>query len=297
MSTHETSWLKRHALVLYFILTYMISWAFMIPVAVSAQGLVSWHVPYALYYFASFGPMSAALIVTALTEGGKGIRRLLGRLLKWRVGFGYYAFAVLVPIGLFALALLANRIVTGVWSDLRLLGEADYMPYLTPLGVLALWLLTYGLGEETGWRGFALPHLQRTRTAASATLILAALWAGWHLPAFFFRDTYTDMGLLGFPMFAFSILFATMVITWLYNGSGGSLLIVVLFHAVFNWLSVSEAGGQFAAYIMSVPIILWALYIPRRYGLENAAPVMKQVPEQPGEGPTTWVQTKLTVGE
>jgi len=276
-NTHSPSWFKRHALVLYFVLTYAISWTFMIPVALSAQGLLSWQVPLALYYFASFGPLSAALIITAITEGRDGIRRLLGRLLKWRVGFRYFALAVLAPVGLFVLAVLVNRTITGAWSDLRLLGEVDYLPYLTPLGAFGIWLLTYGLGEETGWRGFALPHLQRNRSAASATLILAVLWACWHLPAFFFRDTYVDMGIIGFPLFAFTVLFTTMVFTWLYNSTGGSLLLVVLFHAVFNWLGVSEAGGQFAPAIMTAPIILLALFIPRKYGMENCAPVEKQI--------------------
>ena len=277
MKTHPLSWFKRHALVLYFILTYAISWLFMIPVALRAQGLVSWQVPYSLYYFASYGPLSAALIVTALTQGVPGIRQLLSRLLKWRVGFGYYAFAVLLPIGLFALAVLANRIISGEWADLSLLGEVDYLPYLTPLGVLGIWLLTYGMGEETGWRGFALPHLQRSRSAASATAILAVVWAGWHLPAFFFRDTYVEMGMIGFLLFAFQMFFTAMVFTWLYNSTGGSLLLVVLFHAVFNWLSVSEAGGPFAPFIMTAPIILLALIILRRYELENAAPLAKQI--------------------
>jgi membrane protease YdiL (CAAX protease family) len=271
------TWLKHNSLPLYFILTYMFSWAFMIPVALSAQGWVSWQVPYSLYYIASFGPMTAAIVVTAITDGGKGIRRLLAGLLKWRVGFRYFAFVLLAPAGLFVIAVLANRLVMGEWPDLRLLGEVDYLPYLGPLGVLGLWFLTYGLGEETGWRGFALPHLQRNRSAASATLILALLWACWHLPAFFFRDTYTDMGLLGFPFFLVTIIFAAMVFTWLYNSTGGSLLIVVLFHAVFNWLSVSEAGGQFAAILMSAPVVAWALFVARRYGVENAAPVAKQV--------------------
>jgi uncharacterized protein len=277
MTGNLSTWVKRHSLVVYFILAYAISWAFMLPVAASVQGLVKLRIPPALYYLASFGPMSAALIVTGLTEGRQGIRRLLGGLRKWRVGLGYYAFSILAPIALFALAVLASRAMTGNWPDLSLLGKADYLPYLGAPGVLALWLLTYGLGEETGWRGFALPRLQRNRSAASATLILALLWACWHLPAFFFRDTYVDMGIIGFPMFLISLIFAAMVFTWLYNSTGGSLLMVVLFHAVFNWLSVSEAGGQFAAMLMSAPMVAWAIYVVRRYKPENVAPVERQV--------------------
>lgn len=268
---------KRNSLVAYFIITYTISWTIWSPIVASAQGWVNWNVPYALYYFGSFGPMLSAVIITALTEGRAGIRNLIGRVFKWRVEFRYYAFAVLVPIGLFVLAFLLDRLVTGGWSDLSLLGKADYLPYLGPLGVLGLWLLTYGLGEETGWRGFALPHLQRNLSAASATLILALLWATWHFPAFFFRDTYVDLGLIGFPMFAFMMIFSTMVFTWLYNSTQGSVFIVIVFHAVFNWLSVSEAGGALAPGMMSAPLVLWALYVARRYGQENAAPVIRQM--------------------
>jgi len=277
MNAMNSSWIKRNSLVLYFVLAYVISWSCMIPVALTAQGLVNWQVPYALYYLASFGPMLSALLITGLTGGGAAIRRLLGRLLIWRVGARYLAFTLLAPFGLFALALILNRLVLGSWPDLSLLGQADYLPYLGPVGVLGVWLLTYGLGEEVGWRGFALPYLQRSHTAGNATLILAVLWASWHLPAFFFRDTYVDLGVLGFPMFFFTIIFATANLTWLYNSTGGSLLMAVLFHAIFNWLSVSEAGGQFSAILMSVPIILWAIFVMRRYGPEHAAPIKRQM--------------------
>lgn len=268
--------IKRNPLISYFILTFAISWTIWLPIVASVQGWVNLDVPYALYYFGSFGPAISALILTALTNGAAGIRELVSRIFKWRVEFRYYAFAVLAPFGLFVLAYLLNRLTTGKWSDLRLLGKADYLPYLGPLFVLGLWFLTYGFGEETGWRGFALPHLQKNRSAASATLILALLWACWHFPAFFFRDTYADLGLLGFPLFAFMMIFSTMTFTWLYNSTRGSVFIVIVFHALFNWLSVSEAGGQFAPSIMSAPIVLWALYVARRYGQENAAPVARQ---------------------
>lgn len=277
MTTNSSSWIKQHALFAYFLLAYAVSWAIEIPIALSVQGMIAVKIPMWMHYFASFGPMASALIVTGLTEGGMGIRELLSRIIKWRVPAGYYTFAVLGPIGLFALAYVTNRLVTGQWPDFSLLGQPDYLPYITPFGTLLLWLLTYSLGEETGWRGWALPHLQRNRSAASATLILAVFWAGWHLPAFFYRDTYIDLGLIGFPMFAFSILFTAMVFTWLYNGSRGSVLIAILFHAVFNWLAVSEAGGQLAGPIMTIPIIVWALIIPRRYGMENCSPEPKQV--------------------
>lgn len=196
-----TSWIKRHRLVAYFVLAYVVSWAIEIPIALSVQGLIATQVPLWIHYFASFGPFIAAVLVTALTEGGPAVKALLSRIVKWRVDWRYYAFAVLGPVALFALALIVARLLTGTWPDLSLLGKVDYLPYVGLLGALGVWLFSYGLGEETGWRGFALPHLQSKHQATTATLILGLLWAGWHLPAFFYRPTYVAMGLQGFPAF------------------------------------------------------------------------------------------------
>lgn len=276
MNEKTSSWFERHSLVLYFIITYAISWAIWSPIVLTAQGLVKWKVPFVVYYLGSFGPMISALIMTAMTSGGTGLRRLLARLFKWRVNLRYYLFAVLAPVGLFVIAVMLNRIIAGTWPDFKMLGEADYLPALGIPGVLVLWFLTYGLGEETGWRGFALPHLQRTHMAANASLILGIFWGCWHIPAFFFRDTYMEMGIIGFPVLIVSIVFASVVFTWLYNSTGGSLLIVTLFHIFFNWLSVSEAGGQYVAIIMTMPLILWSIYVVRKFGQENIATIEKQ---------------------
>ena len=271
--------IKRHSVISYFIIAYAVSWSFGIPLALFQQGMISVQIPMWLHYFAALGPLTGALIVTFLTKGRSGLRNLVAGIFKWRVDVRYYAFAILVPFGLFAAGCILNRMVTGNWPNLSLLGEVDYLPYLTPFGALGLWLVTFGLGEEAGWRGYALPHLQKTRSATVATLILGILWACWHLPMFFYRDTYIQMGIMGFPMLALSLMFAAMIFTWLYNSTNGSVLIVMIFHAVFNWLTANEAGGQFAATFLSVAIILWALYIPRRYGIENAAWVPRQIAE------------------
>jgi len=81
-------------------------------------------------------------------------------------------------------------------------------------------------------------------------------------PNFFFRDTYREMGLIGFRCFSFLCLLP-LLFAWLYNSTAGSLLLVILFHIFFNWLSVSEAGGQYVAILMTMPVILWSIYVVR----------------------------------
>jgi len=283
MKNNTSTWIKRNSLVLYFVITYLTTWTIWAPIVAAAQGWVKWNVPFALYYLGSFGPMLAAIIVTALTEGGAGLRALFGRLLKGRVRFGYFAFSVFGPFVLLVIARIASRLMTGVWPDINLLGKADYFPYLGIPAVLVLWLLTYGLGEEMGWRGFALPHMQNKMSARTASVILAVFWALWHLPAFFFRDTYQTLGLVGFPLFLVNMIFASILLTWLYNSTHGSLLMVVIFHAFFDWLSVSDAGGQYAAMIMGATAIAWAVFVMIRYGAANLAPVEKQTAQSRGE--------------
>ena len=253
--------LKRHPIIAYFVLAYAISWAVELPLAASAQGWLRTQMPPALHYLASFGPMLAALIVTAMTEGRHGIWQLLSGLFKWRVGLGWLLFAILSPIALFAVAAIAGVATTGKWPDLALLGEVDYLPYLGVAGAFILWLLTFGVGEELGWRGFALPRLQTKHSALTATLILGLVWACWHVPAFFYKDTYRAMGLGGFPLLLLFILAASPVFTWLYNSTRGSLLMVIVFHATFDFLSVSRAGGGTVAAVMSAGVMIWAVLV------------------------------------
>ena len=157
-STH-TFQQSRGQLIAYFVLAYAISWAIEIPIALSVQGVIPIHLPSALYYFASFGPFLAALAVTLVTEGLPGLRELFSGLARWRVDKGYATFILVTPPVLFVIAVLISRILQGAWPDLQLLGEIDYLPHLGIAGVLGMWLLTFGLGEELGWRGFVLPRL------------------------------------------------------------------------------------------------------------------------------------------
>ncbi len=269
--------LKQHPVLAYFILAYALSWAIELPLAAAAHGWLHTPVPPTLHYLASFGPMLSALIITAATEGRQGIRHLLGGLLKWRVGLGWILVSILSPIALFALAAIVGYATNRTWPDLALLGDVDYLPYLGIVGAFMLWLLTFGLGEEIGWRGFALPCLQQGHNALTATLLLGVAWALWHLPAFFYKDTYVAMGLIaGLPLLLLSILAASIVFTWLYTSTRGSLLMTILFHALFDFLSVSRAGGDNVAAIMSAGVMIWAVLVVILFKSANLAHELKQ---------------------
>jgi membrane protease YdiL (CAAX protease family) len=253
--------LKQHPVIAYFVLAFALSWAIELPLAASAQGWLRIPVPSALHYLASFGPLISALIITAAIEGRDGIRQLLAGLVKWRVGLGWVLVS-LSPIALFGVAAIVGYAANGIWPDLALLGEVDYLPYLGVAGAFLLWLLTFGVGEEVGWRGYALPRLQQGQSALSATLLLGVVWALWHLPAFLYKDTYMVMGLLaGFPTLLLSIIAASIIFTWLYNSTRGSLLIGILFHALFDLLSASTAGGGNVAASMSAGVMIWAVLV------------------------------------
>ena len=208
-----TSVVKRHPLVTFFALAFGLSWLAAIPYAL---GLFP--VP-----ILTFGPSLAAVIVAALTGGRAGLRELLSRCLRWRVGLGWYAVALLSPIPLFLAMVYLNMLFgapapsfadLGAWSSLAVL----LLGFLiNPFG---------GAWEELGWRGYALPHLQAGRSALSASLILGVLWAAWHLPMFI-------TGLIHWPD-ALAILGMSVVFSWLFNHTKGSVLIAFLFHAAID---------------------------------------------------------------
>ena len=251
---------RLRSLVAYYVLTIALSWSVYLPLVAVKQGWVDWQIPFPIHYLAAFGPMLAALIVTAATGGAGGLRELWERLTRWRVGWKWFLFSTLSPVAVFILTMPVVRLVKGAWPDLTLLGQANYLPYLG-FGVLPVWLATYGFGEETGWRGFALPRLQKTKSAARATLILGVMWAFWHTPAFFYLETFEEMGLIILPGFLIGVLCGAVIFTWIYNGTGGSVLMVALWHGIFDLLTASKAGQDIIPIAMSALVIAGALFI------------------------------------
>jgi membrane protease YdiL (CAAX protease family) len=232
------------------------------------QGITGEILPPWTHYLVGYGPALAALAVCTATEGASGLRRLGGRLLRWRASGGWWLAAVSpFLVGAATLGLVNLWRAGGV--GLAELGSVPFLPRLG-LAALPLWLVTFGLGEETGWRGFALPRLQAHHSALRASVILAAIWAGWHLPLFFY-DLAPGMA----AFWLVSLFAAAILLTWLFNGSGGSVMLPVAFHGTFNFVTSSTTAPQLVPAVVSTAVILGAVLVMRRFGPADLAPVKR----------------------
>ena len=220
-----SSVVKQYPLIMFFVLAYALTWPLIPLVSVSPL----WGFP------ALFGPALAAIIVAAVADGKPGLRDLLGRLVRWRVGARWYAVALGLPTVL-ALTAAGLHVLLGGPTSVEFGG----------LSVLNLILFVLIVGEELGWRGYALPKLLVRRSALTASLILGTLWGAWHLPTFFVPGAPQ----YGLPFSAFVLLTMaySVLIGWVYVHSRGSVLVATLMHGAINvsdedgWLMAINAG-------------------------------------------------------
>jgi membrane protease YdiL (CAAX protease family) len=199
--------IKRHPLVTFFIIAYALTW---------------WPVP--LGSFLALGPMAAAFIVTAVSYGRPGLREWGSRIIRWRVGWQWYAVAAILPLAVIATVVSLNLAFGAPAASLD-----NLEPWHSFLLVFALRMVVpifAPLGEEPGWRGFALPHLQTDRSPLQATLVLGLLVAIWHVPLMFIPAEKFHATML------ISTVAVTFFYTWLFCHTRGSVLLTILAHAV-----------------------------------------------------------------
>jgi uncharacterized protein len=210
-------------------------------------------VPTLLIFFGIGAPALTAVLLTGREQGTSGIRELLRPLIQWRVGPGWYVFAVgyIVVVKLAASGL--HRLVEGSWPT------TGTQPVLWLLAATALSTLAGGqVGEEVGWRGYALPRMARRYGFAFASLVLGIVWAVWHVPLFFMpgADTYGQ----SFPLYLIQVTGLSVAVCWLYLRTEGSLLLVMLIHASLNNLTGIVPGvarPAAAPWLPTAPLLGW----------------------------------------
>lgn len=270
--------IDRCPLLTFFVLAYALSWSVAIPLALQAQGVVDLGWPGALHYLTAFGPALSGIIVARLLRAPDWLGRDAPAGPPRRA-FRWWVVGAAAPLMFFVIAQLTARMAGQQAIAWAALGQVNFLPGLG-IGAWLLWFATSGCGEECGWRGFALPRLQRRHSALTSSVLLSIGWAGWHLPAFFYVPSYLALGPSIVPGFVLGILSGAIVLTWLYNSSGGSLLAVILWHASFNFVTGSPNAAGLTAAVTSAGVMAWAAWILWRYTgvtLTSASPRHRSV--------------------
>ena len=250
--------MQEHPLFSFFFLAYAISWIVFIPYVLNEWGYLqgNFNIFYILHVF---GPAVAAIIMIRIVAGQAGLHEMRQRILQWRATRQWYLFILL---GIPALVMLGIAVQPGALENFTgfktsLLTGYPFYLVATFFGV--------GLGEEPGWRGFALPRIQKQYGPLWGTLLLGVLWSCWHLPDFLTASKGGGPGtnfatfLTNFPFFTLAVVSLAIIMTWIYNHTNESLFIAILAHASVD---TPEVAGWTALFPSVTMIGLhWALLI------------------------------------
>jgi CAAX protease family protein len=211
---------------------------------------------------------SAAGIILAGVEGRRhGVRELLGRFLIWRVGFRWWAFVLLFPVIPAVITLYVYHLIGGPavdWSGLK--------PLHTVVPMMIMLTVAAGIGEEFGWRGFALPRLQARYNAFTSSVIIGIIWGMWHTLLFFIPGTVQYewrmnagpiVPIMGYTLF---LIASSIQFTWVFNNTRGSVLLAAVMHGAGNaWIGgyIDVYRGHFGGVLvfMAVSLVVSAILV------------------------------------
>lgn len=253
--------IKRHSLALGVLLMFLLTW----PIDLANSGVLPFQVPFAVAILVGYGIFFAALIMTALTLGKGGIITLLKRFLIWRVGAKWYLVAFLLVPSLNLLGVVLNAALSQTPIDFSsVLGYKIFGPSANLVVLILPYLLFDAVtnGEEIGWRGYVLPRLQAKHSALVSSLILGVIWGLWHLPKFMAPGNNGS-----FTLVLMDTVVKAVFLTWLYNNTGGSLLLTTLAHSSWNAsgmvlpLASTVSGENVGASIIALLLLIVAVIV------------------------------------
>lgn len=274
MKNSFLSYTRKKPLLIFFTLTYIISWLLWIPILGADEDSPRFLMAFLL--LGGFGPLLSAIFVSKVIGEGKSFKE---RNLRWKVKYTQYLLVLLLPIVMYIFAYLIFIGIGGEGTD-----PAD-MPPISPIlayPLLMLYVIFLGGGlEEPGWRGFALPHLQKKYSPFISSLIIGLFWFIWHLPLFFSEITSQD----GMPIFwYFLTTFAlSCIFTMVYNKTQGNAFLAIILHGGVNaptaWYPVYAVAktpvGEINSYIpitivtYLTVIVLFVLWRPKFFDKSN----------------------------
>lgn len=246
---------ERYPLISYYVFALLLSGVIL--AVLYATGLAE-----TLFFLGTFGPGLAAILATALISGGAGIRKLLGSLLIWRVGIQWWLVALLLPALIYLVAVYLFSLFGGSAVDL-----SEFQPIYTIIPIIVMVTVLNGVGEELGWRGFMLPRTQSRYNALAASLMVGFFWGLWHAPVYFIAGTAqsilrSQVGFwVGLLLFTLTTMAISVVFTWVFNNTRGSVLIAAFLHGANNaWINYFLADPAMEVLGITVwSTVLWTV--------------------------------------
>jgi membrane protease YdiL (CAAX protease family) len=249
-------------LLLFFAIAIGFTWLFWVPQALATQGIIapSW---FTNLKIAAWGPLVAAFLMTFINEGGKGVLNLLKRAVDLRFNKLW-----LIPVFLLLPVIIGGSLLIAIISG-EPSPEIFWLDEPLSLAIVFFGILILGgpLQEEFGWRGYALPRLQLRFNALVSGLIMGAIWFIWHLPLFFISgEAYYQS-----PMLAVlpAMVLLTILFTWIFNNTGGSIFAALIFHTTYNWshtifpaLETVNGGLFFIIFLLIAVVVVLIVWRP-----------------------------------
>lgn len=276
----------------FFALAYVWSWAWWLPVvytmrsdvgfAFGTGNMPAWMLPAIL--MGAYGPTLAAVVMTAYASGVSGVKVLLSQFLRWRASVLVHMIVWLGLPACFGIAMLLAP------ESTALLGDPQW-ERLKLIPMVLLSVVAFGpLAEELGWRGYALPQLQQKYSALVSSLLIGVAWCFWHTPLFWAPSgtlisgqTVTLVAVAKYLLFTCGL---SIVFTWIFNNSRGSVLLAVVFHAIGNatlplllFPQANQNASQTIMWLSMIPLWAFALVLIAIYGgarLSKTPPILNE---------------------
>lgn len=245
-------------LLTYLGLAYLISWTIWLPLYGPIFGLTDLPTLPFHHGIGGIGPLISSFLTTWIFLKNEGLKNLLAKCLQIKP-LTFLGIALFSPFVLALIASLMSHIIDKTTVNLSELLRTKEFPQFNLLTFFIYNLIFFGLGEEVGWRGFALPRLQNKSNALIASIVLTVFWALWHLPLFFYRPGYSSMGFAGIFGWVFSLLTGSVLLTWLYNSSRGNILICAVFHSTIDIAFTSDIADKNVINYMGFLITVWGI--------------------------------------
>lgn len=249
---------KRSQLILFVVISYSILWGlfgigtlFRIPFTYDP-----WELGGLLVLIGVSASLIGSAVSVLILEGVDGLRQLFKRSFQWRFNFIWYLAALLTPF----IIIIANTMAVA-WTTETEFPNNWFLPSM-PFGFMFFFLIYDGLGEEIGWRGFALPELQKEFGSLGGSIVVGIIWSFWHLPLFFMPGSYQH----GDPLIPFTYLLTcwTIIMALFISKARGSVLPCILLHGSANFIAFTIKYPQHYVFLFwGISALIASLFLPR----------------------------------